>query len=181
MAFLQVVTRTFLERPAALRRNQASLAALLDPDWEQALLIDDVGRGVSWANTNLATVRATGDWVWVLDDDDECALPGLVGALKVIAVERECGVVVMRAAHGAFGILPHDEHWKQRPVLNDCGWSNFFVRQAVWEQHRPVLAEFAFYAADHAYAAHLWDQGVRFHWHDAVAMRYPQANKGRGE
>lgn len=49
MSFLTVITRTY-KRPGLLARNQASLAAQTDPDFEQILLVDDAGRGVAWAN-----------------------------------------------------------------------------------------------------------------------------------
>lgn len=178
MAFLQIVTRTFGRRPTLLARNQSSLAALRDPDWEQTLVVDEIGRGVNWANTNLANVPASSEYVWVLDDDDMCALPSLLSTLKRL---RAAQVIVMRTQHALFGVLPHNAHWGGRPVLGDCGWSNYFVRSDVWNAHRAVLANMACYEADHVFAAHLWDQGVGFVWHDAIAAIYPQASRGAAE
>ena len=181
MAFLQVITRTFLKRPGLLAEHEKSLAALSDPDWEQTLVVDDAGRGVAWANANLATVPATGEWVWVLDDDDLCVKGDLVETLKRLGAERECGVIVMRATHVAYTILPHDNNWGVRPTLTDCGYSNFFIRGEAWNRHRAKFRELDCYAADHAFYAHVWDQGERFHWHDAIAAHYPVRSIGRPE
>ncbi len=178
MAFLQVITRTFGQRPRMLARNQASLASLSDPDWEQTLVVDDVGRGINWANANLAEIPATGEYVWVLDDDDVCALPELVATLKAL---RGPAVIVMRAEHAFFGPLPHDSNWGQAPVLGDCGWSNFFVRGDVWEAQRPYLRQCDVYEGDYRWAAHLWGCCPDWAWHKVMAARYPQASRGAAE
>ncbi|OQA96951.1 MAG: hypothetical protein BWY25_02200 [Chloroflexi bacterium ADurb.Bin222] len=178
MTFLQVVTRTFGERGPLLARNQASLAALEDQDWEQTIVRDTVGRGCAWANANLATVPASAEYVWVLDDDDECANPGLLGALKPL---RGAAVIVCRATHVRFGVLPHDEHWGAAPVLGDCGWSNLLVRGDVWEAHRGYLAECGVYEGDYRFAAHLWESVEPFAWLDLVAAHYPRVSAGARE
>lgn len=178
MAFLQVITRTFGARPTLLARNRASLAALDDSDWEQSLVVDTVGRGVAWANTNLATVKATGEYVWVLDDDDVCANPALIGTLKA---HRGAPVIVCRATHARFGVLPHDAHWGGPPVPADFGWSNLFVRSDVWEAHRQFLAQCDVYEADYLFAAHLWAEAAPWQWCDVVAAHYPRVSAGAGE
>ena len=181
MTYLQVITRTFGRRPSLLAQNCASLMALLDDDWEQTLVIDEIGRGIEWANANLSTVPAGGEWVWILDDDDLCVMPNLIGVIKGLDAPSEYGVIAMRATHVQFGILPHDQNWGQRPVLGDCGFSNFFCRGQIWDQYRSKFADLAIYAADHAFYSYLWDQGVPFLWHDAVAAHYPRRSMGASE
>jgi len=178
VAFLQVITRTFGRRPTLLARNQASLAALEDADWEQTLVVDEVGRGVAWANANLGTVPATGDYVWVLDDDDVCVAPGLLAHLKA---HSGASVIVCRATHVQFGVLPHDKHWERAPVLGDCGWSNLFVRGDVWEAHRGALAQCGVYEGDHRFATRLWAAALPWAWCDIVAAHYPRVSAGASE
>jgi len=175
VTFLQVVTRTFGQRAPLLARNQASLAQLEDDDWLQTVVRDSVGRGVDWANANLATVPASGEYVWVLDDDDVCASTTLIGALKNL---RGVPVIVCRATHARFGVLPHDAHWGGPPVLGDCSWSNYFVRSDVWEAHRGYLTECAVYEGDYRFAAHLWGSVGPFAPCDVVAAHYPRVGRG---
>lgn len=178
MAFLQVITRTFGQRPALLAENRASLAALEDADWEQTLVVDEVGRGCAWANANLTTIPAAGDYVWVLDDDDVCADPALLAHLKGYSGTP---VIVCRATHARFGVLPHDRHWGRAPALGDCGWSNLFVRGDVWEAQRGYLARCDVYEGDYRFAAHLWAVVQPWAWCDIVAAHYPRVSAGASE
>lgn len=178
MAFLQVITRTFGARPTLLARNRASLAALEDADWEQTLVVDEVGRGCAWANANLATVPATGEYVWVLDDDDLCAEPALLAHLRRYA---GAPVIVCRATHAVFGALPPASRWGGPPHLGACGWSNLFVRRDVWEAERGSLARYNVYEGDYRFAAHLWAAAQPWAWCDVVAAHYPRRSAGAAE
>lgn len=181
MAYLQVITRTFGKRPAMLKRNRESLEQLTSQDWEQTIVIDAEGRGVEWANANLATVEATGTYVWVLDDDDVCVLPELVDELKAIAYISPAPVVVMWAFHEKFGMLPDAGTWEKAPTLGKCGFSNFFVRGDVWDAERQAFKGFACYSGDYEFANHLWKRGYKFYFHDALAAHYPQQSNGATE
>jgi len=65
-----------------LLRNRLSLESQSDKDYEQTLLIDAERKGVAWAVGNLSTVEATGEYVWILDDDDNGAITGILAAHK---------------------------------------------------------------------------------------------------
>jgi len=158
-----------------LAANQASLANMEDDDWIQTVVRDDIGRGVAWANANLATVAAQGDYVWILDDDDLCANPDLLGALKPLL---GAPVIAVRATHAVFRLLPHDRHWGGPPVLGDCTWSNYFVRGDVWEEHRSYLAQCDVYEGDYRFAAHLWEAVGPFALCDIVGAYYPRVGAG---
>lgn len=179
--FLEIVTRTFGRRPQMLARNQASLARLESDDWQQTLVVDDLGRGVAWACANLATVEARGEYLWVLDDDDVCCRQTLVDDLKGIVAQHDAPQVIMaRAQHTLFGLLPSNATWGHAPVCGDVGTSCFVVRRDVWEAHRSAWQ--AQYEADYLYIRHLWDTpGIAFHWWDALVAMYPQRSLGAAE
>jgi len=181
MAFLEVVTRTFGQRPGMLQRNLHSLTSQTDPDWTRRLVIDDAARGVAWAVGNLGTVVATGDYVWVLDDDDVCARATLVAELKTIAhMERWPDVIMVRALHEKFGMLPSDGNWEAAPVRGNVGTSCYVVRRDVWNAHRMAWLER--YDGDFWWIDHLWHEpGLRWYWHDVLAAWYPQQSVGAGE
>jgi hypothetical protein len=174
--FLEIITRTFGKRPTWLAENQASLAGLTD--CAQTLVIDEQGRGTTWANQNLATVPATGEYVWVLDDDDVCVHPALVADLQALAPFDVC---MVRADHAVFGVLPHEEHWRNPPVLCDIGFSNFVVRGPVWNAHRAKFATWDVYWADFMFIEHLFRQNLNIIWHDVIAARYPRRSLGAAE
>ena len=161
-----------------LARCNASLAALTDADWEQTVVIDRESRGVIWANTNLANVPATGQYVWVLDDDDLCALPSLVQDVRRVAEAEHPAAIMVRAAHTEFGIIPHDATWGGAPLLGDVSTSNLIVRADVWDAYRKRFADWQCYAADYEFTRHLWQAGVPFRWLDIVAAYYPQRSTG---
>jgi glycosyltransferase involved in cell wall biosynthesis len=168
--FLQVLTRTFGKRETMLARNHRSLLAQTDGDWFQTLIRDPGQRGAAWANGNLATVEAHGEWVWILDDDDECIDPEFVAGLKWCVEGDDADVVMVRMDHGPeLGILPEDERWRQAPEHGHVGCSAFVVRRDVWNRFRHTWQ--ALYHGDYLFVRGLWDAGLRFGWWDVVASR----------
>ena len=177
--FLEIITRHLTTRPIMLTQQQASLAILTDSDWMQTLLIDDIGRGVPWANANLAICapRLAGDYIWILDDDDLCIYPPLVNDLKAIVAKRDPDVVFVRMDHGADGILPDDENWGHAPVYGHIGTSAFIVRRSIWQAH--ACAWVAVRESDYTFIAHVWAAGPRVYWHDVIASRIQRCSEGR--
>jgi hypothetical protein len=179
MAVLEVIVRTFGQRPSMLARNLASLEAQTVADWQRTLVVDDAARGCAWANANLATVEATGDYVWVLDDDDVCCRSHLVAELQTIAHMERPDVIMVRAFHERFGLLPNDANWQQRPVRGNVGYSCYIVRRDVWNAYRDAMTER--YDADFWWIDHLWQQRLGWYWHDVTAAWYPQQSIGEAE
>lgn len=179
--FLEIVTRTFPQRSRMLARNRASLAGLTDKDWVQTLLVDTVGRGCIWANCNLANLAPTGQWLWILDDDDVCCLPNLIEELRGATARRKPGIVMVRVQHERFGRLPSDANWGERPIMGQIGYSNFLVRADVWEKHRARAFSADKYAGDYSAIDYLWSQKLVFHWLDVLAAYYPQRSIGAAE
>lgn len=179
MPFLEVITRTFGKRPAMLARNLESLTLQTDSDWCRTVLVDDNERGVAWAVGNLATVEATGDYVWVLDDDDLCCRPTLVAELKDITERIQPDVIMVKAYHAKFGMLPSMANWTSRPVLGNIGTSCYIVRRDVWNAHHDAWTER--YDGDFWFIDHLWDAQCSFYWHPVTAAYYPQQSIGAGE
>lgn len=107
MPFLTVITRTVARRGELLARNQKSLAEQVDPDYQQLVIMDEDERGVNWANGMMAS-RAwgdiQGDYVMVLDDDDELANPRVIHYLKAHNYGQD--LYIVRMDHGPRGILP---------------------------------------------------------------------------
>lgn len=183
MAFLEVLTRVY-KRPQMLAVNQASLDAQTDDDWEQTLLADEVGRGVGWSYEQLAAYadHLTGEYIWLLDDDDLCVYPTLVAELKAIAAAQDPDVVFVRMDHGERGVLPPDQFWGKPPRQGCIGCSAYIVRRAVWQVHAHVLAP-GHYASDFTFIQAIWQHMPRwrFYWWDIIASRVQRISYGRPE
>lgn len=182
MPFLEVLTRCY-KRPRSLRRNRASLDRQTCDDWVQTFLIDDVGRGVPWANRMLGRYadRLEGDYIWVLDDDDECICPNMVAELRALAQVHAPDVIYVRAEMGHYGVMPPDAYWQHAPVLNKIGMSNFVVRREVYQAHADawpyqIAGDYAFISAVHAATP-----PDRVLWWYRTVMRCQRISKGTPE
>lgn len=179
MALIEVLTRCY-KRPNMLGVNQASLDAQTDPDWVQTLLIDDVGRGIPWSHTNMAAYapHLEGDYIWILDDDDECILPTLVAEVRRIVGREHPDVIMLKMDHGPMGVLP-SRTWGVMPTEGDIGCSAYIVRRDVWQTHASSYT--ARYAGDFDFISAILASGARAHWHDVVASRIQRRSIGAPE
>jgi hypothetical protein len=177
MPFLEVLTRTFGGRPNLMRRCRESLEALTDSDWAQTLIRDDAQRGVAWAERNLSTVTVTGEWAWVLDDDDVCACPDLVRELKRVVAADCPDVIVVQVQNVEFGLLPRP--WPGRPVLANICSETVVTRREIWNQYRDGWRDL--YEGDFWFIDGLWQAGVRFAWLPVVAAAVPHISRGQCE
>lgn len=162
-----------------LLRNQLSLQSQTSRDWEQTILVDEQRRGVEWANGNLATVEATGDYIWFLDDDNECLFNDFVRRLKAEAeANQNPELIIVRIDHGHLGILPNDLRWEQRPLEGMFDGGCLVIRRDIWNRYRHLWQ--AEYCADFLFADALWDKLTSIHWWDVIAMRMQTGNNMRG-
>lgn len=189
MAFLEVITRT-CNRPKLLAKNQASLARQTDPDFRQTILVDDVGRGIGWAQAQLADYahQLTGEYIWLLDDDDMCIRDTLVEELKAIVGFKERGhdtscpykydVVMIRMDHRERGVLPDEDAWGRFVFQNRVGCSAYVVRREVWQKHAAAFRS-ARYQSDFDFIESVFlDPDVTVYWHKVVASRVQSIGMG---
>lgn len=182
MAFLEVLTRCY-KRPTLLARNQASLRAQTCDDWTQTLLIDDVGRGINWSHENLTRCAPAlnGQYIWLLDDDDECIRPTLVAELKAIVATHNPDVIMLRMDHGPRGILPEPGYWGNAPEHGHIGVSAYVVRREVWQAHAEAWSPGVYHSDFNFIAAVVSDNSVAVYWHEVIASRVQQIGLGRPE
>lgn len=180
MPFLEILTRHYTRRPGLLAACKASLDGQTDPDWVQTILIDDVGRGVEWANRNLGAYapQVEGDYIWILDDDDVCVCDTLVADLKAIVAETCADVVMVKGEINRFGILP--DHWGEAPEYCHVAMPCFVLRRDVWRRHAGMLT--ARLGADYRMIRDVFDAGVyRIAWLDKIVVRSEKARFGAAE
>lgn len=181
MAFLEVVTRCY-KRPEMLRHNQESLHAQTCTDWTQSLLIDEIGRGVGWSYQEMArrSDELSGDYIWILDDDDMATRITLVAELKQIAEAHNPDVIMVKMNHQERGILP-SYTWQSYPIIGDIGVSAYIVRREIWQQYAGEFAR-GDYSNDYYFIAALFDNpSLKFFWHDVIASQVQWIGMGRPE
>lgn len=148
MYLLTFVTRT-CKRSDMLQRNKESLLMQTDSDWEQVILMDDIGRGLHYANGMLAANKdkVKGRYVYIFDDDHRLIVPDFVAGIRSI-VEAKAPDVIMAKAHiRIHGVLPNP--WAVRPLWTHVDTGNFVVTNEMWQAHieafdRPQYGDFYF-------------------------------------
>lgn len=179
MPFLTIVTRCY-KRPQMLRRNQASLDAQTCSDWEQLLIIDDVGRGVGWANAQFAVHAddVSGDYVLMLDDDDMLARNDAIAKLKDATWDNP-HMVFFRGDHLQNGILPTGEVWQKAPKATHVSGQDFITRADVWRKHIGAFAQQSM--GDIAFLNALWSDVTDVTWLDELVVQVQRVSLGAAE
>jgi hypothetical protein len=159
---LEVLTRHLLDRAALLLRQQRSLRAL-GPGWIQTLLVDPHRAGVPASHVRLRSVEPSGDFVWVLDDDDLCEDPDLLAHLR-----PGPDLYVVRAHYAEFDdVFPPEVHWRERCVK--CGFvgpPNLIIGRDLWLATRHAWD--ASYDGDYDWVCEALDRAQRITWLDRV-------------
>jgi hypothetical protein len=174
--FIEIVTRHWPtpRRQGLLARQQASLAALTEKDWVQTLLIDPHGRGIGASHLRLRDFEPHGRYVYVLDDDDVCALPDLLHHARLCV---PADLIVMRMRHADWGILPGPQHWEREPLqLATVGPACVLIEAELWRQTRQHWTED--YAGDFAFLSAAYEAAETPVWHDVIAAEVPAVNQG---
>jgi hypothetical protein len=163
-----------------LTRNLASMAAQTCDDWEQMLLVDTQGVGVPLAQRVLAEQGRylAGDYVWVLDDDDECVRPTLVAELAGIAHDHKPDVVMVKMQRNGAD-LPEPDYWGQTPVVGHITCSGYIVRRELWRACADAWGER--YTGDYDFIAAVFEQDPEVYWHDVVASAVQRISHGEPE
>jgi glycosyltransferase involved in cell wall biosynthesis len=166
-------------RPTLYARHTASLCAQTDLDFEHVVIVDEVGRGVEWANKALAAHAdgISGDYVLILDDDDVLLRRDAVAMLKRTVREHDQPhIVIYRGDHGELGILPHTASWGEAPVRCKIGSFDFITR-ADWYKRdiahfgQPTVGDFAFLDA-------MWQRDPRVVWLDEILVAVQRISRG---
>jgi len=178
MAFLSVVTRCHPKRPGMMAKNVESLEMQTDQDFEHILIEDDEGRGVGWANAALQWAMPEGEYVLILDDDDMLSTEQAIALLKQAAKDKP-GVVVFRAQHDWFGLLPDATVWEKEPKLGHIGSCDFITRQDIWADHIHAFAQER--CGDYYFLDSIWQDGPEVVWLDEQLAAVQRISGGAPE
>lgn len=139
--FLTIITRKY-KRPIGFNKQQESLATLIDKDYEQIFIEDNVGYGLHEANKSFALPEVTslikGQYVFLLDDDDFITEPDFIGLLKdsLHAWKNKSGhepatiffrMTIKNKMNNEY--YPTAQTWEKPPQIAHIGGSCFVVRR----------------------------------------------------
>lgn len=178
---LHVITRTIPSRPRSLRRlrkalDRATQAAEIELHHE--VICDADGLGPFMSYRLLAGLRARGDYVWLMDDDD---LPCDVGLAEFARVaESFPRLVAGPVLNDEHGTLSAKREHVAPPAEGQVTVCSYIMREDVWTATRSELAKAYRYQADFDYFAHVYA-----HVGEVTLLRKPIARQrpsyGTGE
>lgn len=156
MAFLEVITRCY-KRPKTLELNKQSLLKQSDQDYKQTFLIDDIGIGVPKANRGLHLVapKLTGDYIYILDDDDVIDYPYFIEDLKIGCSILNPALIIVKFYCINYGILPPNDMWYKKPELSKISMSSFVTRKDIYQKYSDYFHEAT--AADYNFVTNVYD------------------------
>ena len=184
--FLTVITRHFSKRVKYLQKCKESLSNQTDPDYQQILLIDDVGRGMDYANKLFTIFKDTtdirGKYVLILDDDDVVEDREFIKELKKVVTYNDYpDIIYMKGKIPPYGILP-STCWGKKPQYANIGSFNFVIAPYLYLKHinkwgtTATGGDFKFIEAVHN------DSYVKkIHYWDRIICSAPLANRGKGD
>jgi len=152
MTFLTIVTGTY-RRPKMLAKCIESVEAQTDPDWEHIFLDGEEGGGIHGFHTRLGKYqdRYSGEYIYVLPDDDMLIDPEFVAGLKAICEAHNPDVVMVKADKLELGIMPSDVCWELLPIYGQIDLLNYVVRAPLWKAFSS-----SFTKKDHPYYDGAW-------------------------
>jgi hypothetical protein len=145
------------------------------------LLIDEIGRGIEWSHTNMATAcpQIKGDYVLVLDDDDLIVVKTCIAELKQAAASG-ADVIMLKMQIVPGFIVPEDEFFHAPPVVGHIGISSFVVKRDLWIAN--VLHFEPVYHGDYTFIAAVYPQAEQIVYLDRVMCSTQDGNHhGRPE
>lgn len=185
MTFLSIFTPTY-RRPSFLKRCVESVCMQTlwsaDPalsEIQHVIWEDRVGVGVAGMYRELANQakRLTGEYVYILQDDDILAVDSVAERLKHFAYENSSPAVIICRNTKRGNTYPIT--WQQAPVLGFIDLGNFVVRRDVYMQH---VGDFGKeYSGDYPFIKRLWDAGYTFGWLDMLLAQAQALGLGRPE
>ena len=184
MPFLSIVTRHHPARPELFKSCIASIEAQKDQDFEHIILNDDKGLGISHANKMFYDNKdkVTGDYVFILDDDDMITTPDFVSDMKeVVRTQDFPDIVFIRMIINGHIRPTTDICWRQEELVRKhIGSSCFIMKNELWQEHIhnflpiPTTGDFEFISS-------AFKHSESHYWHDKVYSKTLRISQGQTE
>jgi hypothetical protein len=108
-------------------------------DYEHIFIIDEIGRGLAWADQALSLYkdRNHGKYIMVLDDDDEITNKHFVSIIKDIFDKYDPNIIIWRGYFTEIGFVlpPIDFRWGNKPERALIGSFNYCMKKELYDQY----------------------------------------------
>jgi len=134
--FVTLFTRCY-KRPKALAVCNASVELQSVQDYQRVFIVDEIGRGLEWADAQFYERRheALGRYVYMLDDDNILAHANVIEKWRWVTTLTGCEVMMFKAGYADLGILPQDDCWMQPPAHGRISPLNALVSRELFLKH----------------------------------------------
>ena len=183
--FLSIITRVMKDkRPEAYGAHKESIKRLESKDFEELMIIDSVGYGVHEANRSLSEAigRVSGDYVYLLDDDNFLLNPKMIDSLKKVSKKHNPDVIIFRAyiRNGKYDdIYPTSHVWRKEIKACHIGGICFAVKREIFDKFiyyydQPSMGDFHFIDA-------VIKSGASVYWLDEFQAETFRVGRGKAE
>lgn len=171
MPFMSFVTRCN-NRPEMLAINKQSVQMQTDTDWEHVLIEDAAGRGLLAANCSLQKHRAriTGEYVYILDDDNYLVDPDFVAIVNQLDKNQKSSIIIVKC--NWLVVLPRVEYWQRPPTQGQIDTLNVVVRNDIWQRHIGAFCQPRY--GDFHFIQELFRHGYDTFWLDRIVAGVQQ-------
>jgi len=131
---LTIVTRCY-NRPLAFKRCLRSIERQTSENFEHVLIIDEIGRGIRWANKQIAEVgsETSGHYIYILDDDDFLLNENFVSDFTSL-INKKLITPQLVIVKGWILEKEVPVRWERPPKRGQIGAPNFIVRRDLFKK-----------------------------------------------
>lgn len=180
--FLTIITRKY-KRPIGLSKNLESINSLIDKDFEQVFIEDNIGIGMLEANMSFQKINPSGKYVFLLDDDDFITNPNMIGLLKSVYRSHNPDVIFFRMTiknNMNNNYYPTDELcWGNKPIIARIGGSCFVVKREIYNKFIHHFAHAR--CGDFYFIDAVFNSGASVYWLDVKMCETGKVSRGRAE
>lgn len=175
MPFITFVTRCH-KRPLLLKQCQDSVSMQSDKDYEHIFIVDDIGHNRLWCNQqfHVNRHRVTGDYVYLIDDDDRLIYKDFVKHLKQIVAAHSPDVIMVRVKTDAH-IFPMPDVWQRQPIMGSIGGGCSCVSNKVFQLHIHAFGTTS--CGDYHFIKDVFKCGYKVHWFDKIVAYNRDAHR----
>jgi len=180
--FLSVLTRHFIKRPNYLVDCKKSLSQQTDVDFEHIIFIDNVGRGMAYANKMFTilkdSIQINADYIFILDDDDIILYKDFIKDVKKILEEDDYDIIFFKG-HIGNRILPKLK-WNIKPQFDDIGSFNFIMKKELYDKYIHLWGE-TDRGGDYRFLNAAFNNSSKHKWWDKIVCKTQTVNRGKGD
>jgi hypothetical protein len=178
--FLSIVCRRHPKRPTYYKQHIQSLLSQSCKRFHHIALCDLKGKGVPFANKMLYTEmkRITGNYVFILDDDNILNNNSFVADIKEIVEEHAPDVIMIKGIRNN-KVYPTDTVWKNKPQFAHIDMANFIVTKEVYQRHAQKFCINR--GADYNFIADVFKQKYKIFWQDKIYSSALSVSFGKEE